>query len=105
MTISFTSEQIAIDRIKIDKDREPDEENVAKLMGSIVDLGVLQPIVLSRASPGLGIKLIFGRDRLEACKRLKLRSTLARVVNGDSAEIRSWIERAIVAENLIRKHA
>lgn len=103
MSVSLTSEQIAIDRIKIDKDRKPDEEVVRQLMISISALGVLQPIVLCRPSPGLGINLIFGRNRIEACKRLKHRAMLARVVNGDSEEIRAWCEQAERDENLIRR--
>lgn len=103
MSISLTSEQIVIDRIKIDKDRKPDEELVRQLMISISGVGLLQPIVLCRPSPGLGIKLIFGRNRLEACKRLKHRALLARVVNGDTEEIRAWCEQAERDENLIRR--
>lgn len=103
MPITLTSEQIVIDRIKIDKLRQPDEEIVRQLMISIAAIGVLQPIVLCRSSPGLGINLIFGRNRLEACKRLKHRAMLSRVANGNTDEIRAWCEQAQRDENLIRR--
>jgi len=91
MTVTLTSEQIVVDRIKVVDGREPDEEVVRQLMISIPVVGVLQPIVLCRPSPGLGIQLGFGRNRLEALRRLKQRATLARVVNGDTDEIRAWL--------------
>lgn len=102
MPVTLTSEQIAIDRIKVDKVREPDEEIVRQLMISIPMIGLLQPIILWRPAPGLGINLIFGLNRLTACKRLKQRALLARVVNGDTAEIREWIAQTRRDENLIR---
>lgn len=103
MTVSLTSEQIAIDRIKTDGSRKPNEEIVRQLMISIPSIGLLQPIVLRRPAPGLGIYLVFGRNRLEALLRLKQRATMARVVNGDTAEIRAWCELAERDENLIRR--
>lgn len=103
MTVTLTSEQIVLDRIKVSKDREPDEEIVRQLMISIQSVGVLQPIVLCRPSPGLGINLVFGLNRLTACKRLKQRATLARVVNGNSDEIKMWCRQAARDENLIRR--
>lgn len=101
--ISLTSEKIVIDRIKIDSKREPDEEVVRQLMLSIPVVGLLQPIVLTRPSPGLGIKLVFGLSRLTALRRLKETATLARVVNGNTDEIKAWIKQAIHDENLIRR--
>lgn len=103
MTVSLTSEQIVLDRIKIDPHREPDEEIVRQLMQSIPVIGVLQPIILRRPSPGMGIYLVSGLNRIEALKRLKQRATLARVVNGDSAEIKAWVAQAVRDENLIRR--
>jgi ParB-like chromosome segregation protein Spo0J len=103
MAVTLTSEQIAVDRIKVDKSRQPDEEIVRQLMLSIPVVGVLQPIVLHRPGAGLGINLVFGRNRLEALKRLKVRATLGRVLNGDTPEIREWIERATNDENAIRR--
>lgn len=103
MTVTLTSEQIVLDRIKVAKDREPDEEIVRQLMISIPVVGVLQPIVLRRPSPGLGIHLVFGLNRLTACKRLKQRATLARVVNGNTDEIKAWCEQAAHDENMIRR--
>lgn len=100
MSIHLTSEVIVIDRIKTD--RRPNEENVQHLMTSIPVVGVLQPIVLHRPGTGLGCKLVFGRDRMEACKRLKQKSIVSRVLNGDSDEIRAWIAQAQRDENAIR---
>lgn len=103
MSVTLTSEQIVFARIKIDEARKPEEEIVRQLMISIPRVGVLQPIVLSRPATGLGIKLVFGLNRLEACKRLKITSGICRVVNGDNAEIRAWIKQAIHDENMIRR--
>lgn len=104
MPVTLTSEQIVFDRIKIDKERRsPDEEIVRLLMISIPRVGVLQPITLRRPSPGLGINLVFGLNRLEACKRLKLKAGICRVVNGDTDEIKLWCEQAIQDENMIRR--
>jgi hypothetical protein len=101
--LKLTSEQIVIERIKVNKDHLPDEEIVRQLMNSISEIGLLQPIVLRRTSAGLGISLVFGRNRLEACKRLKHRSLLARVVNGTAAEIDAWCARATADENAVRR--
>lgn len=103
MTVTLTTEQIAIDRIKIAKDRTPDEEIVRQLMISIPIVGLLQPIVLCRPAMGLGIKLVFGCSRIEACRRLKHRAITSRVVNGNTAEIVAWCEQAEHDENMIRR--
>lgn len=103
MTVTLTSEQIVIDRIKVDKDRKPDEEIVRLMLESIPLVGVLHPIVLCRPAMGLGISLVFGRNRLEACRRLKHRAILARVVNGKTPEIIAWCAQAIIDENIIRR--
>lgn len=102
MTVTLTSEQIVIDRIKVSKDRKPDEEIVRQLMISIPVVGVLQPIVLCRPSPGMGINLVFGINRLTACKRLKHRAILSRVANGNTEEIAAWCKQAQLDENAIR---
>lgn len=102
MSVTLISEQIVVDKIRFG-DREPDEEIVRQLMHSIPVIGVLQPIVLHRSSPGMGIDLVFGLNRLWALKRLKQRSTLARVLNGNTDEIKAWIEQAQHDENLIRR--
>lgn len=101
--VRLTSEQIVIDRIKVDKDRIPDEEIVRKLMESIPNVGILHPIVLCRPSTGMGINLVFGRNRLEACKRLKWSTLLARVVNGNTPAIIAWCASAIIDENRVRR--
>jgi ParB-like chromosome segregation protein Spo0J len=102
--VTLTSEQIVVERIKIAKDRRPpDEEIVRQLMQSIPVVGVLHKIVLHRPSPGMGIHLVFGHNRLVALKRLKIRATAARVLNGDTDEIRAWIAQATIDENMIRR--
>jgi ParB-like chromosome segregation protein Spo0J len=73
-------------------------------MLSIDSIGLLQPIVLHRPGTGLGVTLIFGRSRLEACRRLKHRTILCRVVNGVPAGIEDWCARAALDENLIRRN-
>lgn len=103
MQVTFTSEQIVIDRIRIDKNRTPDEGTVRQLMPSIQCVGLLQPIVLWRPATGMGIRLVFGRNRVEAFKRLKINAISSRVVNGDNPEIRAWIAQAERDENLIRR--
>jgi ParB-like chromosome segregation protein Spo0J len=101
---SLTSEHIVIDRIKVDPDSPPiHEETVRQLMQSIERLGLLQPIILHRPGTGLGVQLICGRTRLEACKRLKHRTILSRVVNGNPEGIVEWCERAAIDENLVRR--
>lgn len=102
MTVALLSEQIVVDKIRTD-DRKPDEEIVRQLMKSIPVVGVLQPIVLQRAAQGMGIDLVFGLNRLTALKRLKVRSTLARVLNGNTDEIKAWIKQARRDENYIRR--
>lgn len=103
MSITLISEQIVVDKIRTEPGREPDEEIVRQLVHSIPLVGVLQPIVLHRPASGMGIDLVFGLNRLSALRRLKIRATLARVINGKSDEIKAWIEQAIRDENLIRR--
>jgi ParB-like chromosome segregation protein Spo0J len=100
---TLTSEQIVVDRIKRPSDRQPDEEIVRQLMQSIPVVGLLQPIILHRPSPGMGVKLVFGLNRLETYHRLKLRAISARVINGNTDEIRSWIIQAQRDENMVRR--
>lgn len=102
--IELTSERIVIDRIKIDNKNQPfDDEVVLRLMGSIGRLGLLQPIMVCRPGMGLGVKLIFGRNRLEACRRLKHTAIPSRVVNGSSTEIEVWCKQAVEDENALRR--
>lgn len=100
MSVHPTTEVIVIARIRTD--REPNEENVNQLMTSIPVVGVIHLPILWRKGTGLGIDLVVGRDRLEACKRLKQKSITARVVNGDSDEIRAWVAQVQRDENAIR---
>lgn len=103
MTVSLTSELIVIDRIKVDPDHKPDPSIVRQLILSIPLVGLLQPIILCRPGTGLGVKLVFGRNRIEACKKLKHRAILSRVVNGASDEIAEWCRIAARDENMIRR--
>jgi ParB-like chromosome segregation protein Spo0J len=72
-------------------------------MVSISLLGLLEPILLQRPAMGMGVILICGLNRLEACRRLKMRAILARVVNGNTPEINSWCEKAELDENNVRR--
>lgn len=102
---SLTTEHIVIDRIRLDQQDTPvDEDTVRQLMTSIESVGLLQPIILHRPGTGLGVQLVFGRARLEACRRLKHRTVLARVANGNTDEIKEWCERAALDENNMRRN-
>lgn len=102
-SVDLTSEQIAIDRIKVERDRpKPDEDVVRQLMESITRIGLLRPIILHRPIIGMGVHLIRGGCRMEACKRLKLRSIAAKVVTGDTSAIRQWLEHAKYDEGIRR---
>jgi hypothetical protein len=103
MSVALTTEQIVIDRIKIDPSKIPDEEIVRQLMISLPIVGLLQPIILCRPAMGLGVKLVFGLSRITAAKRLKWRAITSRVVNGDTEEIRAWCDQAQHDENMIRR--
>lgn len=105
-TVDLTSEQISIDRIKVEKGREkPDEDVVRQLMESISRVGLLRPIILHRPIIGMGVHLIRGGCRIEACKRLKLRSIAAKVVTGDTPAIRQWLEHVKYDEGIRRDRA
>jgi ParB-like chromosome segregation protein Spo0J len=103
MTVQLISEQIVVDRVKRPKDRKPDEEIVRQLMQSIPAIGLLQPVILHRPSPGMGVSLVFGLNRLEAFARLKNRAIAAKVINGNTDEIKQWIIQAQRDENMIRR--
>jgi len=75
--------------------RPIDEQHIVELMRSIRHAGLLQPIVLRTNE---GYEVVFGNHRLEACKRLKMRSVPAIVKNMSEEE--AFVAR--VSENLIR---
>jgi len=72
-------------------------------MQSIPAIGLLQPVILHRPSPGMGVSLVFGLNRLEAFARLKNRAIAAKVINGNTDEIKQWIIQAQRDENMIRR--
>lgn len=56
---------VDIDAIKVEGRFRQDLGDLSKLMQSIEDLGVLQPVVVTE-----GMRLVAGQRRLEACRRL-----------------------------------
>lgn len=84
--------KIEIERITVGA-RKRMRGDIDALAQSIADVGLLQPIVVSR-----DLRLIAGLHRLEACKRLGMREIEATVVDMEGAEA----ELAEIDENLIR---
>ncbi|MFI5449020.1 MAG: ParB/RepB/Spo0J family partition protein [Candidatus Bathyarchaeia archaeon] len=76
--------------------RPIDERIVAELTRSIESSGLLQPIVVRECRGGY--EVVFGRHRIEAIKRLGLKSISAAITKMSSAE--AFLAR--VTENLIR---
>lgn len=77
------------------------ERHVEALMASIKDVGILQPIVVTRTPAG--IYLVAGRHRLEAARRLKLKEIPAFIETENSPTIAAWREVAEIDENLVRQ--
>jgi ParB-like nuclease family protein len=98
-------ENILLKGIHIEKGRLPlVEAHVIRLMKSIEEVGLLEPIIVCRRtkeSPAL--VLVAGRHRLEACKRLKHDSISAIVENKESDAVDKWRALAEIDENLIRR--
>ena len=103
MSNNLSSELIVLDKIKIPKDRKCDERVVKQLMESIKKIGLLEPVILCRPARSMGVHLVAGRNRVEAFKRLKIKSIPARVEEGDTPEVQQWRELAEIDENLIRR--
>lgn len=102
--ILLRSEQLMLKGIQIPEGRmKPDENIVKQLMESIKRVGLLEPLVVCRPANQMGVYLVAGRNRLEACKRLKHKDIACRVQHGDTPEIRQWRELAEIDENLIRR--
>lgn len=86
--------KLKIAEIKVgDSRREIDEANVANLMKSIREVGLINSITVTR-----GNKLIAGAHRLEACKRLGWAEIECNVAELDGLKA----ELAEIDENLIR---
>lgn len=86
--------KIKIVEIKVgDNRREIDESNVANLMKSIREIGLINPITITAGS-----RLIAGAHRLEACKRLGWAEIECNVAELDGLKA----ELAEIDENLIR---
>lgn len=84
--------------INIHGERRPlVEDKLAPLMESVKRLGVLEPIVVRRPS-GLMPVLVAGRHRLEAARRLKLKTVPCIIRDMDDIDA----ELAEIDENLIR---
>ncbi|WP_195200929.1 ParB/RepB/Spo0J family partition protein [Faecalispora jeddahensis] len=86
--------KLKISEIKVgDNRREIDESNVANLMKSIREVGLINAITVTQ-----GNKLIAGAHRLEACKRLGWEEIECNVAELDGLKA----ELAEIDENLIR---
>lgn len=86
--------KIKISEIKVgDNRREIDEPNVSQLKESILTIGLINPITVTKEN-----KLIAGAHRLEACKRLGWSEIECNIVGIDGLKA----ELAEIDENLIR---
>lgn len=89
-----TTAELPVGRIEIDHLRRPvSEAQVADLIDSITRLGLLQPLVVTTKN-----KLVAGRHRLEAVRRLEWATVPVVVVELSDLEARL----AAVDENLVR---
>jgi ParB family chromosome partitioning protein len=79
--------------------RPVDQSIVSELARSIQNAGLLQPIVVRKS--GQGYEVVFGNHRLEACKKLGMKTIHAMVC--DFNEDESFLAR--IAENLVRNTA
>jgi ParB family transcriptional regulator, chromosome partitioning protein len=81
-----------------------DEAHVEALAASIKEIGLIEPIIVCRRyHRAPTVVLVAGRHRLEAHKRLKLKTILAIVEEEDSPEVERWRKLAEIDENLIRR--
>ena len=89
---------LEIDRLKppLWRLRPINEENVAELMRSIRNMGLLQPVVVRKLHDGY--QVVFGNHRIEACRRLGMKKITA-IVN-DFSDDEAFLAR--VTENLLR---
>jgi ParB family chromosome partitioning protein len=80
-------------------------EDLSNLMSSIASVGLLHPVIVITNGTET-YRLLAGRDRLEACKRLGWTSIPAHIVSFDAPEgthTALLIELATIDENLIRR--
>ena len=75
-----------------------DEESLAELVGSVREIGILQPIVVRPNPTGAGYELIMGERRLRAAKEAGLDAVPAIVRTTDDADML----RDALVENLHR---
>ena len=93
---------VVVNEIKIAPGRmlPPDEATIKRLMASIQKIGLLCPIIVWRPTSRTQPKLIAGLNRFEACKRLGYATIDARVIIGDTPEIRQWCKLVQIETNL-----
>jgi uncharacterized ParB-like nuclease family protein len=97
------TEQVVIDRIKIDTARNTiDASAVPWLMESIGHVGLTNPIIVTRPSAGMGVYLVTGRNRLEACRRLGYTTITSRVEQSGDPRVMLWAELVHIEDNLMR---
>ena len=85
--------------IKPERLRAFRSDRVAELAASMKERGLLAPILLRPADRRSGYWLVSGRHRLEAARKLKWPSIIARVLEGLKADEAELVE---IDENLIR---
>jgi ParB-like chromosome segregation protein Spo0J len=91
---SYKISQLKIDKIIINENRhQASEERINELIASIMDVGLLQPIVVSASG-----RLVAGQHRLVACQRLGWTTIQATIVPHDDLKN----EREEIDENLVR---
>ena len=88
---------LPISAIKLGENVRKDLGNLDELAASIVEHGILQPLVIAKTARGL--ELVAGHRRLEAAKLAGLNEVPVRVVNADENQIA--VLRLV--ENLIRE--
>src|ERR1035437_866402 len=89
---------IPINAIKLGANVRADLGDLEELTASVMEHGVLQPVILAKVAGGL--ELVAGYRRLEAAKRAGLAEVPARIVNATEDQIA--VLRMV--ENLIREN-
>ncbi len=102
--MELRSGELMIKTIQVREGRLPiNEGSVKSLMASIKEVGVVEPIIVCEPRQQLGIYLVAGANRLEACKRLKHKTIPSRIIRGNTPEIQRWCKLAEIDENLVRR--
>jgi hypothetical protein len=87
-------QNVAIDRVKVgERKRKLDQARVAQLAESIGEVGLLNPITIDKDG-----RLVAGRHRLEACRKLGYIHIQAMLLDGSALHA----ELAEIDENLVR---